>query len=362
MRNKNTLGKLEYVWDSVYWSALIFLLYRSTIFCPILALDYTLSTVILAITVITGAITGILLTYKRRRNYASIFCNLALSIAPYYIVSFWNITQRLFIISGCIALIVLFLYCGIVLASYLGSRKDSSTKASGFQWMSSCFLSCRTLVSIALAFLLLGTGIKPMFGLPIIEFKAETSASEISATNDEGATITKNMDTVLLLQEEEWNKLSIEDRLKVMKTIADIESNYLGIEELTVCTEPLDENTLGHYNDATKTITLNLSYLSTADAKTMLSTLCHECYHSYQHRLVELYDQMEGEAKGLLLFRDASYYKDEFANYVDGSEDYEGYSMQWCELDSDEYADEAIIDYYYRIYQYNEQKNGGNEE
>lgn len=362
MRNKNTLGKLEYVWDSVYWSALVFLLYRSTIFCPVFTLDYTLSTIILASTIIVGAIAGILLTYKRRRNYASIFCNLALSVAPYYIVSFWNITQKIFLISGCIAIIALILYCGIVLFSYIGSKKDSSVKASGFQWINSCFLSCRTLVSIVLAFLLLGTGIKPMLGLPIMEFKTESSVFETPATDEEGETITKNMGTVLLLQEDEWSKLNTEERLRVMKTIADIESNYLGIQKLTVCTEPLDENTLGHYNDATKTITLNLSYLSTADAKTMLSTLCHECYHSYQHRLVELYDQMEGEAKGLLLFRDASYYKDEFANYVDGSEDYESYSTQWCELDSDKYADEAIIDYYYRIYQYNEQKNGGNEE
>jgi len=359
MRNKNTLQKLEYVWDSVYWSALIFLLYRNTIFCPVFNLDYTLSTIVLAGSVIGGAIVGILLTYKHRRNYASLFCNLALSVAPYYIVSFWNITRKVFLIAGCVLVISLILYCVIVLVSYICSRKDTSCKASGWQWCSSCFLSCRTLVSIVLAFLLLGTGIKPMLGLPVLEFKTESMASEPSATSEEGETITKNMDTVLLLQEDEWAKLDTVQRLNVMKTIANIESNYLGIEELSVCTEPLEENTLGHYNDATRTVTLNLSYLSTADAETMLATLCHECYHAYQHRLVELYDQMNGDAKGLLLFRDAAYYKDEFANYIDGSEDYAGYNMQWCELDSDKYADEAIIDYYFRINQYIEEQNGG---
>ena len=359
MRNKNTLRRLDYIWDNIYWSALMFLLYRSTIFCPVFTLDYTLSTVVLVSTVIIGAVAGILLTYKRRRNYTSIFCNLTLSIAPYYIVSFWDVTRRVFVVSGCIVVIALLLYCCIVLVSYISSKKDDSAKTSGFQWISSCFLSCRTLTSIVLALLLIGTGIKPMLGLPVLEYKAESTASESSITSDEGETITKNIDTVLLLQEEEWSKLNTEERLRVMKVIADIESNYLGIEKLTVCTEPLDENTLGHYNDATKTVTLNLSYLSTADAKTMLSTLCHECYHSYQHRLVELYDQMEGEAKGLLLFRDAFYYKDEFANYVDGSEDYDSYSMQWCELDSEEYAEKAVFDYYYRIYQYNEAKKEG---
>lgn len=186
MRNKNTLQKLEYVWGSVYWSALIFLLYRSTIFCPVFNLDYTLSTIVLAGSVIGGAIAGILLTYKRRRNYASLFCNLALSIAPYYIVSFWNITRHVFIISGCVSAISLILYCVIVLVSYVCSRKDKSCKASGWQWVSSCFLSCRTLVSIMLAVLLLGTGITPMLGLPVSEFKTESPASEPFATGAEG--------------------------------------------------------------------------------------------------------------------------------------------------------------------------------
>ena len=115
MRNKNTLRRLDYIWDNIYWSALMFLLYRSTIFCPVFTLDYTLSTVVLVSTVIIGAVAGILLTYKRRRNYTSIFCNLTLSIAPYYIVSFWDVTRRVFVVSGCIVVIALLLYCCIVL-------------------------------------------------------------------------------------------------------------------------------------------------------------------------------------------------------------------------------------------------------
>lgn len=358
MRNKNTLRKLEYVCDSIYWTALIFLLYRISVFCPVFTLSYTQSAVVLAGSTLAGFIVGILLTYKRRRNYVSIFCNLTLSIAPYYLVSFWSITRKALIISACVAIVVLLMYCSMVFFSYICCKKEASSKASGWQWCRSCFLGCRTLLSIVLAFLLFGTMLKPVIGMPVLEFKADATTETVN-TNDDGETISKNIETLLLLQEESWCKLDTTAKLKVMKTVADIEANYLGIEKMTVCTEPLDENTLGCYNDSTKTITLNLSYLSTEKARTMLSTLCHECYHSYQHRLVDLYNQMDGETRELLLFQDASHYKKEFACYIDGSEDFQGYSTQWCELDSDEYAEDAVVDYYYRIYQYIKENNGG---
>lgn len=359
MRNRNTLHGLEFVCDSIYWSALFFLFYHTICFRPVFALDYALSTIILIGTALIGTIGGILLTYKQRRNYVSIFCNTVLSFGPYCIMSFWHLKHTSLVIAGFVALGIVLLYSITVLIGYIDAQVNGSCKASIWQWIKSYFLSSRTLISFVLVFLLLDIGLRLMLGLPLNALKSDGSASEISSANSEGETISKNMDIVLLLEEDKWCHLNTEEKLKVMKTIADIEANYLGIEKMTVRTENLDEDTLGYYTDPNKTITLNLSYLSTVDAKTMLSVLCHECYHAYQHRLVELYNQVDEDAKRLLLFRDAAYYKDEFANYIDGSTDHIGYSSQWCELDSEKYAEDAVFDYYHRIYQYNEEKNGG---
>ena len=43
--------------------------------------------------------------------------------------------------------------------------------------------------------------------------------------------------------------------------------------------------------------------------------------------------------------------------YVDNSlpKNCYAYSNQWCEADSEEYAEDAVIDYYYRINQYYEE-------
>ena len=137
-----------------------------------------------------------------------------------------------------------------------------------------------------------------------------------------------------------------------MKTVADIEANYLGIPEANVCADPLRETLLGSYNFSQNTVTLNLHQLSTQDAHTMLLVICHEMYHAYQHRLVNLYDQVEEEYRELQLFSQTATYKEEFSNYVDAKEDYDGYATQLCEQKSNEYARIAVKEYYARISQY----------
>jgi hypothetical protein len=45
-------------------------------------------------------------------------------------------------------------------------------------------------------------------------------------------------------------------------------------------------------------------------------------------------------------------YKDEFADYVDGEDDFEDYYRQRCERDSRDYAVEAADEYFMRIAEY----------
>ena len=60
------------------------------------------------------------------------------------------------------------------------------------------------------------------------------------------------MDTILLLQEDEWEKLSAQERLDVLQTVANIEQRYLGLpNELNVGVANLDADILGYYTDQT---------------------------------------------------------------------------------------------------------------
>ena len=362
MRSKNTMKKSEYIWDNLYWTTLVFFSYRNLCFCPVFRLNYTLSTILFAATLVAGTTAGVLLTYKHRRNYTNLFCNIALSLAPYHIISYWNITPTALTVTGCVTAAAICAYTLLILRNYRRRKQNSHAGTAGRQWLRFWFFNSRVLICAALALLMLCTGLKPLIGLPVLEFQPNASSTGFSDADSEGETIEKNMDVILLLQDEYWSKLDANARLKVLKTIADIEANYLGIEKLTVCAAPLDEILMGHYDDTTRTVTLNLYYLSTEDGRTMLSTLCHECYHAYQHRLVDLYNQADPDVKGLLLLRDIPRYQNEFSNYIDGTGDYEGYSSQSCELDSDSYASSAVVTYLYCIQQYNQEQNGGQTE
>jgi len=360
MRHKNTLSPLKYSLGSLYWLSLLLLLYGNTLFCSLPGMNHAASFRILAGSVIVGGIFSFLLTYKRKRNYLSIVCTLSLAFGPYFLVSFWNINRKPLILAGHITATFTACYTFLVVFNYLRERAEGTSHASGWRCFSACVQADVTISLLVLASLMVITVARPLAGLPIIEAEKRPVLTSISA-DAEGETISKNMATILLLEETEWSKLDVPARLQVMKTIADIEANYLGIDKLNVCTDVLPEIKLGHYTDVNQTITLNLSHLSNATAHTMLSTLCHECFHAYQHRLIDLFRDLDEDSRQLLLFQKIALYNDEFENYVSGEDDYAAYNAQRCEADSDNYADDAVDEYYYRIYQYNLENSIGKE-
>jgi hypothetical protein len=163
------------------------------------------------------------------------------------------------------------------------------------------------------------------------------------------------METILLLQESEWSKLSLEERLRVLKVVADVEPTNLGVPETTLCADVLDQNTLGRFDCGDKTITLNLSYLAAADGLEMARVVAHEVFHLYQDSLVELFNSIDDQDKRLAIFNTVQRYAAEFSDYNDGSDNYEAYASQWVEMDADCYADNAILIYSNYISQYTQE-------
>ena len=267
----------------------------------------------------------------------------------------WGVLRSKFLIAGIVALVISSLYCLLVLNNYIQDTRAWHNTAKTRQWIHSCLLGCRTLVSLVLAFLLLTISLRPLFGLPLVTAGRSPLSS---VTNEEVQTVEKNADTLMLLKEEEWHRLDAAKRLAVMQTVANIEADHLGTPSPPVYTKLLEETTLGQFDATTKDIALNIDHLVNETAETMLLTVCHECYHAYQQRLVDLYSSMDDETKELLLFQDARCYKNEFDNYIHGSEDYESYSSQWCEIDSDNYARSAAAKYFSHIYDSTEEAVG----
>ena len=67
----------------------------------------------------------------------------------------------------------------------------------------------------------------------------------------------------------------------------------------------------------------------------ILESCLHECYHSYQYELVNLYNNASDEQKQLAVFASVKSYKEEFANYKCGDDEY---YQQECEIDARSYG------------------------
>lgn len=344
MRDRNTKGFWDYLWSNFYWTLVVYVLYRNLLFSTVPGLGYDRSLLVLRTLAVGGMCMNFLLTHRRRRNGLSVFAGIMCCFGIYYILSYWRVDGRRIVRVMGPALAVAGCYGALVLANYIRDRRAKRTKAGFLRCVSGCLMGSRTILAAGLAVLVLGMFAAMVVGVPTFSGGVESVPER--GTDLDSATIAGNMDTVLLLQEEQWQKLDLSQRLAVLQTVADIEADYLGIPRVEVCASPLEDRVVGHYTDQNRTVTLSLSHLNTEAASTMLAATCHEVYHSYEHRLVELYESLAPEERKLLLFFDTAQYRYEFYNYIDGTEDYEGYDQQLCEQDSDRYAAAAVTAYY----------------
>ncbi len=102
--------------------------------------------------------------------------------------------------------------------------------------------------------------------------------------------------------------------------------------------DSLRDGASGSYFDYAHEIIIDRAHLLTASPWEVLDTVCHEAYHSYQHRLVDALAGADKDSRNLRLFRKANSYANEFHNYIDGKEDFCSYYHQDCESDAREYA------------------------
>ncbi len=192
--------------------------------------------------------------------------------------------------------------------------------------------------------------------LPISGFTvSEETTEEVPETfYGEEWTISNNIDTILLLQESEWDKLSIKQRKDVLNVVLSIEGRYLELfNKINLEFKELEENVEGSYSHSSSTIYISSQLLEYGTAHDNLDTLCHEVFHSAEHQLVEIYQSLpESERNSCNYSELAETYIYEFSNYTRGVNDFNTYYQQRIEADARDYASASVNDYYRRIKEY----------
>lgn len=337
------MKKSEYVVYMLIWSVISMFYYKSLLFRTLD--DYSLvqsNLVLWGIIAIFSAI-GMSITFEKQRNFFGIFCIETVSYFCYTVLAYYDYRHG----QVKILLRVIFLIIGVL--TILVFRKKGSFN---FKLRQSLLNAYRiTAMVVALSVILIGCG-------SLFKGKANSNISDTQCGYASDYTIAKNIEILQNLQEEKWTYLSVDEKVAVLQTVANIEAHYLGLSHgLTVKVAILDSDTLGTYNDRKHRIQISLDEVKYYGALRCVKTVCHEAYHAYEYQLVQVYDEAADDMKALYIFRDAKKYKSEFENYIHGSEDYDAYYEQSCEEAARDYAYDAMLDYKEKVYSYTTNNN-----
>lgn len=346
MKDKSSMGLGEYFFYCMVYMGISMVWYKNLLFRCLQGRTYSESKIVLWVMIGFSIVICAFFLYRRMRTGWTVAISLVVPFGLYTVFAYMKTFSNwipIFLISAVVL--------SVAYSAYLLTRKIKShrykSKIIKFRIQRCCkmFLSISTAV---LVIIMTTIAVRGMFGDNIM-------TSSVSATNkcDPPQTISNNIDKVLLLQEEEWEKLTTQKRLDVLQTIANVEAHYLGLpNELNVGVSNLKENTLASYDDRTHTISFDLDHIENDSVYEVLNSCCHEARHSFQHRLVDLYNIIDEDYKELGIFQSVPQYDQEFNGSINSDNDIYSYYEQHCEIDARNYADDAVDDYYNKINDY----------
>lgn len=353
MKDKSTLGPWEYVIEGIVWSLISMIWYKNLLFRCLEGYTFNQSRVILFGMLAASIILCRFWVFRVCRNYWTLIVALLL---PYGIYTILAYNDTLKYLTSCVLLIAGIISCLFSLLILTRRVKNTAKKTKIVRRRAyRCFWHAVSVFALGMAVIMMPMILHGAFGTTI--FKSSVRAT--SENNYQDQTISNNIEMIMKLQENKWEKLSTQEKLDVMQTVANIEARYLGLSnELNVGATNLAEYTLAAYSDPTHTIYISLNHLENDSAYEVLNSCCHEAYHAYQHRLIDAYNSAEEELKNLRIYKKAVLYIREFNDYADGYENFCAYYYQECESDAREYAEIAVKDYLFRISEYCEDNNG----
>jgi len=344
MKTNNTMSKGAYFLKHLFYLFIGYIWYNNLLFECLTGKTYAESKFVFWMIIISACAFCYALTYEKNRTSLNAFINVLFSFGIYAVVSLSSIL-RTSITIGLGVILVITIFLGYLIFNRRikhGADVSRVLKRRFCNW----FLASRV-VSTFIVVVVIGIGMASviMNGNMLL---AKTEAVIINDAVSEWR-ISRKLDELRVLQEEEWKKLEIQEKLNVLQVVANIEARYLGIgHELNVGTRPLPESsngkTLGQYTYTTRTISIDTDYLETAEAKEVMTTLLHEARHAYQRRAAEALKSVPEEYYNLHMFYDACGFQKGFETYGDNS--IEGYTANNLEIDARKYARENVVIFY----------------
>lgn len=351
MRNINKLSPKIYLFLSVFSAFIAMTIYRATIFRCISFNTFDESKSKLWLIWGVCFVVTYLLTFRRRRNYFSLFTNTVLPFGIYSAIAYDDLH---YVVLLAVAFSILIL-CGLlglamIITSNFPDDFDKFLKMLKIRMLH--FLNgAKSITAVCLSVLLVYVS-----GLYTFDSASLIPAVKpaVAVEENKAEAVEKNMPVISKIDESIWKNLSPEDRLDVMQTLANVEKVQLGIShEVNVRADSLGLGTYGTYDFKKHEVTINMQILMDDDSTDAVSTLCHELRHAYQHDSADAFLSLDKEYQQLEIFDDMRAFYENFEDYQSASRDgFKEYENQTVEADSREYSEKQAAFYFWAVDKY----------
>ena len=155
----------------------------------------------------------------------------------------------------------------------------------------------------------------------------------------------------------EWDSISAEEKERVVRAVAMIEKEHLGIDsnvEIRVYTDKMQTTTYGYYLDDSNQIVINYQHLNEGELEDVLVTVLHEMHHAFVYDTINSLDFGSPQVKNSYFYKRAREWKENSENYISSSSDYWGYYGQPIEKDAREYSELRVSHYLLYINHYSQ--------
>ena len=351
-RTTNTMSKFEFICESAFWMFVSYWWFRAGLFRCLFGSTYFISKVIFWSLLLTISVFGCYCSLKNHRDKVRVFVNTVTPYGLFTVLAYWKSLPVL------IAIAVVFIALGGVSFFIIRMKPKIRVPEKRKQIIKTRFRQAfwGSRVIAATVFLVL------VVSLCIVNFTGHSlipvQEPAVLYQPDSEYTIESQIEVLGNLREDVWEGLSTDERMETLQVVANIEAQNLGLpNELRVVLATDEDKIMAGYQDLTHTIRFNIDYLDSLSAKETLNCICHEAEHAYQHRLIDLYDEVSEEYKNLPMFQAAAEYKNEFLDYKDGLKDEDDYYFQLCEVNARAAADYRVeiylnkIDYHFNYVQ-----------
>lgn len=246
MKDKSTMSLGAYLFDCLFYMAIAMICYKNLLFRCLPGRTCDESKTVLWVMIGLSILICAFALNRSMRTGWTVTTALVVPFGLYTVLTYIKTVGNWMLIVLASAVTLSVIYTVLLMIRKIKNRRNKGKVIK--RRLHRCCVTSQSIVAIALLMVMGIIGAQGVFGDNILNSSISATANNQSVPQ----TISNNIDTILLLQEEEWANLTTQEKLDILQTVANIEAHYLGLpNELNVGTANLDENTLACYNDRT---------------------------------------------------------------------------------------------------------------